>query len=242
MKLRSRFSKKGDLIFISHLDVVRLFERAMRRGKIPISYTQGFNPHPIMAFATALGVGVESEAEYIDIQVDEKIETDEFISRLNAVMPGGLKILMSQYIDSSEDSLMAILRRSIYLVKINLEKTFDEEAIKEKINHFLTLEEIIEVKEKKKKKGKGFRRDKNKVQETNIRPLIHDLSLFSMNGQELILKMNLTTGSSGNLKPEVLVRKLAEETDLPIILDTVRINRLELLKEKDGQYVTLIEG
>ncbi len=240
-KIRSRFTKKGDLIFISHLDLVRVFERAMRRANIPISYSQGFNPHPIMAFATALGVGVTSEAEYIDIQLDEKIELNDFIDRINAVMPDGLKIIKSKYIESTEDSLMAILKRSIYLVKVNLISELKEEFIIEQLSKFIDNEEIIEIKEKKKKNKDRYKRERNKVQETNIRPLINELMLFSVQGKELILKMNLVTGSVGNLKPETVMRKLEELTEIPMLLDSVRINRLELLKEQKGQFVELME-
>ncbi|WP_026475953.1 TIGR03936 family radical SAM-associated protein [Alkaliphilus transvaalensis] len=243
-KMRSRFTKTGDLVFISHLDLVRVFERAMRRANIPISYSQGFNPHPIMAFATALGIGVSSEAEYIDIQLDEEIDVNEFISRLNAVLPEGLKLLKSQYVAPKAESLMAILKRSIYIVKVDLETPMEEDAVRAQLSDFIKKEEIIEVKEKKKKKGKGgFRRDrdKNKVQETNIRPLIHELIIFSLNGQEMLLKMNLAAGSVGNLKPEIVVKHLKELTEIPLNLESVRISRLESLKEHNGQFVTLME-
>ncbi len=241
VKIRCRFSKKGDLIFISHLDLVRLFERAMRRSNLPISYSQGFNPHPVMAFATALGVGISSEAEYIDLQLEDRIAPAEFIERLNAVMPGGLTIMKAEYIEPGTESLMAILRRSLYLVTVQLTSEQEQESLEEKLRDFLRLETIIEIKEKKKKKGKQRRREQNLLQEINIREWIHGVELFSLIGKELIIKANLATGSAGNLKPEVLMNKIQEICDLPLDLETVRINRLELLKEGEGQFVPLMD-
>lgn len=238
-KIRCRFSKKGDLIFISHLDLIRLFERAMRRSRLPISYSQGFNPHPIMAFATALGIGVSSEAEYIDLQLDEEIPPTEFMERLNAVMPEGLRIIKCQYIDSSAESLMAIIRQSIYLIKAQLDTEIEEEVIREKLQYFLNQESIIELKEKK-KKGKQKRGVQNPIQEINIRAWIQQMELFSMNGREIIIKASLTTGSAGNLKPEALMKKFKEVCDLPINTDTIRVNRLELLQEEEGQFIPLM--
>lgn len=240
VKIRCQFSKTGDLIFISHLDLVRLFERAMRRSKLPISYSQGFNPHPIMAFATALGVGVSSDAEYVDLQLEKEIDPKEFTDQLNAVMPSGLKILKCKYIEPSAESLMAILKRSIYLIRVQLTAEMDQQTFEERLNNFLALDSIIEVKEKK-KKGKHRRRAENTLQEINIRNWIHEATLFSLTSKELIIRANLSTGSVGNLKPEVLMAKLKELCEIPIDLETIRINRLALLKEEAGQFIPLMD-
>lgn len=239
-RLRCRFYKKGDLVFISHLDLMRVFERAMRRGRIPIAYSQGFNPHPIMAFATALGVGVASEAEYMDIQLSEEISPEEFMERLNAVLPQGLRILQCEYISPSEDSLMAILRQSIYLVKVELASPISRERAEELLEAFLNQEEIIEFKEKK-KKGKQFHRGpKASPQAVNIRGWIQNASVFSVEDNELILKTTLTTGSSGNLKPETFIQHFKDFSGLPIDMESIRINRLALLKEVDGQFLPIL--
>ncbi len=237
-RLRSRFYKKDDLVFISHLDLVRVFERAMRRGNIPISYTQGFNPHPIMAFATALGIGVSSEGEYIDIQLDERLSPEDFMQKLNSVLPEGLKIMQSAYIPSSEDSLMSLIKRSIYIVKGQVNVNVDRAELEDKIQEFLSLDEIIEIKEKKKK----HKNDKPKFQETNIREGIYQFDILSYDNYDIIFKMNLAAGSEKNLKPEVVIKKLAEITKLPINLESVRVHRLELLKEQMGDLVSIMEG
>ncbi|AOY76860.1 TIGR03936 family radical SAM-associated protein [Clostridium formicaceticum] len=229
-RIRSRFHKKGDMIFISHLDLVRLFERAFRRGNIPISYTQGYNPHPIMAFATALGVGVSSEGEYIDIEIEEKLDLKDFMERLNHVLPEGLCITKSKYISQKEDSLMSVIQYSSYIVKVVFEKEVPEEILQEKLEEFLSLEEIIEVKEKK-KKNYHKRSNKKQVQQVNIRPYILSIKVFKIVEKEVLLKMTLATGSSGNLKPEVVVKKFGEVAELQVNLEKTRVHRLELLTQ-----------
>lgn len=237
-RMRSRFYKKDDLVFISHLDLVRVFERAMRRGNIPISYSQGFNPHPIMAFATALGIGVSSEGEYIDVQLDKEVEPEEFMNKLNTVLPDGLRLIHSAYISSSEDSLMSVIKRSVYIAKAKMTGAVAKEELEDKVKHFLNLTEIIETKEKKKK----HKNDKPKFQETNIREGIYQLDILSFENNEIIFKMNLAAGSEKNLKPEIVIKKITEITELPINLESVRVHRLELLKEQEGDFVSIMEG
>ncbi|WP_192930169.1 TIGR03936 family radical SAM-associated protein [Alkaliphilus pronyensis] len=236
-KLRSRFSKNGDIIFISHLDVMRVFERALRRANIPISYTKGFNPHPIMAFATALGLGVSSDAEYIDIQLDEKIELYDFIKQLNNALPKGLTIIESSYISSKEESLMSVIKRSVYLVNFKLKDAVSKEDIINELNKFKNLEDIPLEKEKKKK---GKRKEKT-IQIVNIRPNIYGIEVFSLEERNAIIKMDLAAGSVANLKPEIVISKINEHTRLDIELDTIRIHRIKLFKEVNGSFVTPLE-
>ena len=86
LKARIKFKKYGALRFIGHLDVMRFFQKAIRRAHIPIAYTGGYSPHMIMSFANPLGIGITSEGEYFDIELKESISSAEAVSRLNAVM------------------------------------------------------------------------------------------------------------------------------------------------------------
>ncbi|ABW19295.1 TIGR03936 family radical SAM-associated protein [Alkaliphilus oremlandii] len=241
--IRSRFYKKGDMVFISHLDLVRVFERAIRRANIPVDYTQGFNPRPIMAFATALGVGVASDGEYIDVQLMEEMDAESFKDSLNHVLPEGLGIIKSLEISSKEQSLMSVVASSTYLVQFRTTELLEEDAINHQIKEFLAEESIIEIKEKKDKKNKGNHRNKKPVfSETNIRPWIHSITLFSLDQHTIVLKMDLAAGSQGNLKPEVVVQKMDELEKISIILDSVRIHRLDLFKEENGENKTPLDG
>ena len=237
--MRSRFYKKGDMVFISHLDLIRVFERAVRRAGIPVAYTQGFNPHPIMAFATALGIGVASEGEYIDIQLSDDMDSELFMSRLNSVLPDGLEIIKSKKIFDKAKSLMSIVCSSIYLVKLKTKKLLNETDVKQYIEDLLDREVIIERKQRKQKRGQ--RKKKPEFREINIRPFIRDIELFLLNEYEILLKMHLAAGSRGNLKPEVVVDKLHELAGLPIEEYETRIKRLDLFADREGKFMTLLD-
>lgn len=92
-KLRLRYAKRGPLRFTSHRDVARAFERALRRARVPMAYSQGFNPHPKISWIGASPTGVASEAEYVEIQLVETLEPDELVRVLDAAMPPGLDLL-----------------------------------------------------------------------------------------------------------------------------------------------------
>ena len=237
--MRSRFYKKGDMVFISHLDLIRVFERAIRRAGIPVTYTQGFNPHPIMAFATALGIGVASEGEYIDIQLSADMDSELFMSRLNSVLPDGLKIIKSKKISNKAESLMSIICSSIYLVKLKTKRLLNETDIKKHIGNLIDREVIIELKQKKQRRG--HRNKKPEFREINIRPFIKDIELFLLNEHEILLKMHLAAGSRENLKPEVVVDKLYELTGLPIEQYETRIKRLDLFVDIEDKFITPLD-
>lgn len=93
MKLEALFCKKGILRYISHLDIVRLFQRALRRAGLPVALSQGFSPHYRISFGNALKLGVESEGEKAEFSLNEWIDPEEFKSRLNRKLPEGIKVV-----------------------------------------------------------------------------------------------------------------------------------------------------
>jgi radical SAM-linked protein len=188
--MRSRFYKKDEMVFVSHLDLIRIFERAIRRANIPVAYTQGFNPHPIMAFATALGVGVASEGEYIDIQLTDNMNGELFMDKLNDVLPEGLKIIESRIIADKAKSLMSIICSSTYLVKLKAKELLNEADIKQCIENLLDREEIIEVKQKRQRRGR--RSSDSGFKQINIRPLIKNIELANSKSETTVLSANLT--------------------------------------------------
>ena len=86
MKIRIKFRKYGTMKFIGHLDVMRYFQKAIRRAEVNIRYSEGFSPHQIMSFAAPLGVGITSKGEYVDIEVLDTENSKKMVDRLNAVM------------------------------------------------------------------------------------------------------------------------------------------------------------
>ena len=93
MKIRIKFRKYGIMKFIGHLDIMRYFQKAMRRADIDICYSSGFSPHMIMSFASPLGVGLTSDGEYLDIEIGNEQSSASAVKRLNAVMAEGVEVL-----------------------------------------------------------------------------------------------------------------------------------------------------
>jgi len=230
--IRAKFTKGEDIKYISHLDLMRLFERAFRRANLPLKYSEGFNPHPKFSFATALSLGTSSDGEYMDIEFNQEISIEDFTKRINEVLPEGIKIIKAAFLDE-KDSIMSLIRWSNYAVKFSINNKIDIERLNEEINKFMGLEEIIITKEKK--KGRQI----VKKQES-IRDRIKDITVLQFDGDMVLLKVTLMTGSNGNLKPEKLVEVLDEYTEIDIFKESVRIHRLELFIEKDNNITTPI--
>ena len=233
IKIRMKFKKENDLIYISHLDMMRLFQRAFRRANISVRYSEGFNPHPKFSFATALSIGVSSIGEYMDIELDEEIAIDEFVSRMKDELPNGIEIIQAAY-TTEKDALMAIIDWSTYIIEIPLLGTIDKDEAEKEINRFIDREEIIIVRQKKQRRGK---KKIKTTKEVNIRELIKDINILMFENEKMILKTTLRTGSRGNLKPSALVEAIKNYTDFEMEEDGVKIQRLELFLEKDGNLV-----
>ena len=92
MKIRIKFRKWGVMKFIGHLDMMRYFQKAVRRAKIDIRYSEGYSPHQIMSFAAPLGVGITSDGEYFDIEVNESMTSKEAVAALNETMVDGVEV------------------------------------------------------------------------------------------------------------------------------------------------------
>ncbi len=193
MKLRVKFSKKGPLRFIGHLDIMRYFQKAIRRSGIPICYTTGFSPHQIMSFAAPLGVGVESEGEYFDIEVESVTTEQQMMDSLNAQMAEGIVIEGIRILPDHIKNAMASIQAASYYVSLHTNKNADE--LKLMIERLLAQEEIIYTKEGKKGKDPIAR---------DIRPSIYELFLCDDNR----LYMLVDASSAANVKPSAVVESL----------------------------------
>jgi len=117
-RIRIRFTKTGSMRYLSHLEMINLFTRAVARGGIPVRFSQGFHPHPKFSFATALSVGVESRAEYLDLEVAEGFGADDVRTSLNAVLPQGMTVLDAREIPLKSESLSVIMEGVRYRVSL----------------------------------------------------------------------------------------------------------------------------
>lgn len=230
-KIRFRFIRGEEVKYISHLDMMKVFERAARRAQIPVAYSQGFNPHPQMVFGLPLSVGVTSEAEYADFEMAEEVGLDCFIEEFNKSLPKGFKITNAQY-RYGKANIMATITKASYSILVSAEANEGIDLILQKTEKFLSQSSIVVKKE-----------SKSGVRDVDIRRMIHDVSIspVSDNGTDpekmynnlFCISALLSAGSAANLKPDLLVSALNAGTGLNIKI--LKIHRTGLFVERDGR-------
>lgn len=211
LKARIKFRKYGVMKFIGHLDIMRFFQKVMRRADIPIAFSGGYSPHMIMSFANPLGVGVTSDGEYFDIELAEAIDFENAVKQMNEVMVEGIEIVnMVAISDDKKKTGMSIVAAADYLsaVKGNV----FPEGWKEKAKGFLEQQEINIVKKTKKSE-----------KEVNIKPMIYQ---FEVRGEQVF--MQVATGSVENLKPELVMQAFSRYLGLDPDELTFTHHRLEV--------------
>ena len=114
MKIRIKFQKQGTVRFIGHLDVMRYFQKVMRRAEVDIRYSEGFSPHQIMSFASPLSVGLISHAEYVDIDVNSSGNSTGMVRRLNEVSAEGLEVLSYRELPETAKNAMSLVAAADY--------------------------------------------------------------------------------------------------------------------------------
>lgn len=190
MKVRIKFTKQGAMKFIGHLDIMRYFQKAMRRADIEIRYSEGFSPHQIMSFAAPLGVGLTSNGEYMDIEVEEQSDCAAIKERLNLAMAEGISVIGCQKLKDSSKTAMSIVAAADYTLEFR-EKYHPANwtDFERDLSDFYNQNNILIMKKTKKSE-----------KEIDIKPMIFDLHLI---GEKIFMK--LSTGSAANLKPELVM-------------------------------------
>jgi radical SAM-linked protein len=224
--IRVKYKKEDEMIFISHLDLQRLLQRAFRRAKI--NYSEGFNPHPKMSYGNALALGVESQGEYVDIEIEDDIEVDEFLERINNQLPEGIKFIKGQEIDPKTPSLSSVIVYGEYIFNIDLDTPLSKEFVKSRVLNFVKSEEIIVTKTNK----------KGRKVEVDIRPLIKNFDLVSLDDKKVTFESTIATGSKANLNINILIPQILNMLDLEIDPREVSVLRRDLYAMEDGQLVT----
>ncbi len=221
MKVRIKFRKYGVMKFIGHLDIMRYFQKAMRRANIPMKYSQGFTPHMIMSFANPLGVGLTSDGEYFDIETSANISSDVAVKQLNEVMVEGMEVLSFRELPDGQKTGMAIVAAADY--EVFSMKTFDKDFI-DKFNTFIQKTEILITKKTKKSE-----------REVDLKPMIYKLELL-----EDRIFMQVATGSVENLKPDLVMEAFMANSGFDKNSYGLTYNRVEVYaKSESNQFVTL---
>ena len=195
-KYRVKYTKTGCMKYLGHLDVLRYFQKAIKRSGLPIAYSEGFNPHQLLSFAAPLSVGVESVGEYFDMELLEEIPKESIVEALGAAMVEGISVADASYLPGKTVNAMAAVTAASYSVYMENAADFVS---------FIQESERIMITKKTKKSER----------EIDLKPLIYECRLLS--DKELSedaaafeltdtqgLRMVLPCGSTENIKPQLV--------------------------------------
>jgi radical SAM-linked protein len=256
MKIRIKFQKYGIMKFIGHLDIMRYFQKAFRRANADNEYTKGFSPHQIMSFAAPLGVGLTSDGEYVDVQLLSSDAPEIMIERMNEVLTEGVRIIGWHELKDREENqkavtAMALVTSADYLVSLKdgyqiSNSIRNRQEFKEEFERFYSVAEIVIDK-----------KTKTSEKSVDIKPMI-SLVAFDQNEYEeklnelirtngeadhksdrpessadvyengITLYLQLDTGSSANLKPELVMEAFCDYQGIPYQKFAWQVHRLEV--------------
>lgn len=230
MKARIKFSKTGSMKYVGHLDIMRYFQKAIRRSGLPIRYSEGFNPHQIMSFAAPLGVGITSEGEYLDIELKDAVPGREALSRLQATMVEGMEIKQFKYLPEKTPNAMSSLAAASYILSYKHPEQFSyslSELLDAKKRFFDDADEIRIV--KKTKKGE---------RELDLKPLVFSFSIVEKQG-DIRFELLVSTGSVDNIKPELVLYHFFAYLGQTVDEQSFFIHRVDMLTKIDACFVSL---
>ena len=210
MNIRMKFKKHGCMKFIGHLDIMRYFQKAIRRADIDIAYSEGFSPHMIMSFAAPLGVGLTSEGEYVDLQVNSCASSKAAVDALNSVMVDGMEVVSFKLLPENVKNAMSSVAAADYFVKWR--EGYAPENWEEKFNTFLQKEEMLIVKKTKRSEA-----------EVDLKPMLYKTEL-----RDGGIFMQTACGSVNNLKPELVMEVFAKDAGIELAPFALEVCRLEV--------------
>lgn len=264
MKARIKFQKYGAMKFIGHLDVMRYFQKAFRRAEFDNVYSKGFSPHQVMSFAAPLGVGLTSDGEYLDVELNSSDSPEVMINRLNEVMVEGVHITGFRNLLDREENKKAVTAMSLvssadYLVSLKDGYSLDasihsQEDFEKAFRNFISQNEIIIGKKTKTKETQvdikpmitlaafnetEYRTELQNNRKTGNKETISSVADVYDNGIKVYLQLD--TGSAANLKPELVMEAFCEYQGLPYNKFAWQVHRIEVYtrEEESGKLVPL---
>ena len=234
MKIRIKFRKWGSMKFIGHLDMMRYFQKVMRRADVDIRYSEGFSPHQIMSFAAPLGVGITSDGEYFDIEVHSTKSSAEMIADMNKTMVDGVEITGYVALPDNAKTAMAIVAAADYVLsyKEGYEVPFSVEEWKSHVAELFTNQKAFTI----------IKKTKKSEREVDLKPLVYAFDVIEENGKPAFY-INVSTGSVDNIKPELLLASMYEKLGLEYNESAIAIHRKDVyaVDEKSGKKVSLLD-
>jgi radical SAM-linked protein len=195
-RLRMVFSKGGEIKYISHLDLLRAWERALRRAELPLAYSRGFNPRPKLSFAAALAVGFTGRMEMLDVFLEQHLGLRQCASRVQAQLPIGLRLQSISEVATELPSLPSLVTAAEYEVLVWSEQGLDDTNAR--LQGLLAVESIPRRRERP-----------DGVRAYDLRPLIDGLWLASAHAGTAVVGMRLRAGSKGTGRPDEVMNALS---------------------------------
>ena len=190
-RLRITFAKGEEIKYISHLDLMRLWERALRRARVPLAYSHGFNPRPKIAVADPLPVGFTSRGEVMDIVLERYFSPYNFAKGLAPHLPPGLELLSVEEVYPQLPSLQSQVRSAEYRVTVSWDGS--QEEMEGKLQELLSAEQLL-----RQRRSKDY----------DLRPLIEDLWIEGKEADGWVLGMRLRAGDQGAGRPDEVLDAL----------------------------------
>lgn len=206
MRVRITFTKQGALRYIGHLDLHRLWERAMRRADLPLAYSQGFHPQPKISLAAALPLGFSSRGEVLDVRLNEEVSVEDISSRLKDNLPPDIKVREIKSVDERLPALQTQVLSAAYDVRLT--EPIDGSELKRKVESVMMTESIV-----RERRGKSY----------DLRPLIEMMSVITQADGTAWLKMTLAAREGATGRPEEVLAALGIEPE------TARVERTRLI-------------
>lgn len=218
--------------FIGHLDIMRYFQKAMRRADIDICYSEGFSPHQIMSFAAPLGVGITSDGEYLDIEVHSSKSTREALADLNDTMVDGVEITGYVKLPDNAKTAMSLVAAADYRLffKEGYDIPFTKSEAEQVIEAYFTKPAEVLITKQTKKSEKIM----------DLKQLVYE---FKAEGTEETPEfyINLSTGSSDNLKPELVLESLFNYMNVPYNANAIQIHRIDVYAKENDKFISLLD-
>ncbi len=224
MKLRIKFTKFGPVKFIGHLDVMRYFQKALRRADVDVAYSGGFSPHQIMSFAAPLGVGLESNGEYFDVEINSPISSQEFMGRVNAVSIPEIQVTDVRLLPDKAGNAMASVAAAGYTVRFREGRELSV-GWQQRFDAFMSEEQILITK-----------KTKSGTAEVDLKPAIYDYRIDTDGAFDSIYLL-VNASSEGNIKPTLVLEAFAK-----YLGEELQENALMITREETYGYKTDDDG
>jgi radical SAM-linked protein len=190
-RLRVTFAKGEEVKYISHLDLMRLWERALRRAEVPLLHSQGYNPRPKISFASPLAVGITGQREMMDVMLERPLAPLDFASAVNRQRPVGVTLVEVQEVYATLPALQTQVQGAEYMAKVVISE--DTRQLEERITSLLASDQLP-----RRRRGKEY----------DLRPLLEKVWLEMQEVDHYVLGMRLRAGDQGTGRPDEVLDEL----------------------------------